>query len=101
MELRNYTFKLNNFICSVYTCQRETTSPCDIIYTLCGNDFDKIMPEIKDYILSHSPETINDIAFVSFSPIDWNRDYSPWEHESVFKMHLLFPEAVKKLWISL
>lgn len=85
MELKNYTFKLNNFICSVYTCQRETTSPCDIIYTLCGNDFDKIMPEINDFILSHSPETINDTAFVSFSPIDWNRDYSPWEHESVFK----------------
>ena len=85
MELKNYTFKLDAFVCSIYVCQNEPQSPCDIIYTLCGNDFDKIIPEIKDYILSKSPDCLKNTAFVSFSPIDWNRDYSPWVHEAVFK----------------
>lgn len=56
------------------------------IYVLAGDDFPDQAPEIMQALsASTKPGALNPFLLISFAPIDWDRDYTPWPAPALSK----------------
>lgn len=59
--------------------EQFTNNPVALIILLCGNEGEKTIEHLKPLILPQvKTKKCHSFLLSTFSPIDWDKDYSPW-----------------------
>lgn len=68
--------------CHVYSFHKPNMDSVDTVYVLDGDQFETRLEEIETYI---DLDSCRPFRLVFFDPVDWNREYSPWPAQAVFR----------------
>lgn len=77
------SFLLDGKQCHIYfPPDRRPNQLCDAVYVLDGAEFSERLEQIEAFL---NTKDCRAFCLVYFSPVDWNRDYSPWPAPAVFQ----------------